>query len=843
MATDSEKIVLEYKVEVDGLKVGLKSVQSEMKETEAVGVASADKVGTKYTELKKKIEDLQKAEKELEKQRANAAPGKVQEQFAKSLAETRLELEKTNKQFKDLNTQEKVLETNTKSLRTQLKELKAELAEATDPADIERLAKAAGEVSNKLNDATQAAQIFASDSSFEQVGTALRGIAGNLLSLNFKQAADQSKLLVAASKQITFKEALTGIKDLGTTLLNVGKSLLSNPIFLLGTAITLIITNFDKLKSAGGAIGAFFTGISDFITTLTSGIESFGNSIGLINTSVSQLAEDNARLFQDTANFIEEINSSIQKNVISILQAQGQITDAQAQELAARDAASERFAEIEKERKAELFKIDVEFVKNRSLEEELRFKKNAALLEQEILVNKEFDKRIAAEANNLEVQLESIQTAAIKRKQEEQKKSQEAEIQALIKHNQELKSLIDKFNADAGGVSRELELARATEEEKLLITKSGTAERLKAEKQLIDEAFSTESERDKTVRLQAKAVLDAALLQLEQKFQLDVQALRDKNGKGAVAEVQEVADELGELSEDELQAIEDTTAEEIAAIDSVTEHIQFSEDQRAEIQRQAIQTTQSLLNSFSELQRRKADEAIELAEEVADSQIESLDKELKNKEITQAQYDEKKKRIADELAARISAERIKEFNTQKSIALTQAGINTAVAVTKAYEQGGAFGIVLAALVAAAGAAEIAIIASQQPPKFAKGVVGLKGKGTETSDEIPALLSRNESVITAEGTKRHKGLLEAINKGKGELFIHEVYLAPILKQTAKLIQEQKQNDFAKNIANSFMLKQTLNDGNILESLKMTRKQAKENALFIAKTLSQNKNRYW
>ena len=60
-------------------------------------------------------------------------------------------------------------------------------------------------------------------------------------------------------------------------------------------------------------------------------------------------------------------------------------------------------------------------------------------------------------------------------------------------------------------------------------------------------------------------------------------------------------------------------------------------------------------------------------------------------------------------------------------------------MTKAYEQGGAFGIVLAALVAAAGAAEIAIIASQQPPKFAKGVVGLKGKGTETSDEIPALL--------------------------------------------------------------------------------------------------------
>ena len=81
---------------------------------------------------------------------------------------------------------------------------------------------------------------------------------------------------------------------------------------------------------------------------------------------------------------------------------------------------------------------------------------------------------------------------------------------------------------------------------------------------------------------------------------------------------------------------------------------------------------------------------------------------------------------------------------------------------------GATGVARAAILtglikAAFGVAKSALSVS---PKFATGVVGLNGAGNETSDSIPAYLSRGESVITARGTRfaqtNYPGLLEFLN---------------------------------------------------------------------------------
>ena len=47
-------------------------------------------------------------------------------------------------------------------------------------------------------------------------------------------------------------------------------------------------------------------------------------------------------------------------------------------------------------------------------------------------------------------------------------------------------------------------------------------------------------------------------------------------------------------------------------------------------------------------------------------------------------------------------------------------------------------------------------------KFAKGGVDIQGPGTETSDSIPAMISKGESVMTARATKMFKPLLLAMN---------------------------------------------------------------------------------
>jgi hypothetical protein len=97
------------------------------------------------------------------------------------------------------------------------------------------------------------------------------------------------------------------------------------------------------------------------------------------------------------------------------------------------------------------------------------------------------------------------------------------------------------------------------------------------------------------------------------------------------------------------------------------------------------------------------------------------------------------------------------FETNKALQIVNAIIGTAVGVINAFQLGPIAGAIMAAVIAATGVAQIAVIASQAPPpppnKFAKGVIGLDGDGTETSDSIPARLSKGESVITAKATKQ------------------------------------------------------------------------------------------
>ena len=170
---ETDKIVVDFKVTTDGLTAQLQEINNELKATEE----QAKKTG-------KKTED------------AFDSIGK-----------------------------------KTESLKTQYRKLKAELANATDPKEIERLARATGKLKDQLDDATDAAKVFASESKFEQMGNALGSMVGKLRNLDFKGASDQAKLLLGVIQSISFKDIVEGVKTFGTTIANVGKALLTNPIF------------------------------------------------------------------------------------------------------------------------------------------------------------------------------------------------------------------------------------------------------------------------------------------------------------------------------------------------------------------------------------------------------------------------------------------------------------------------------------------------------------------------------------------------------------------------------------------------------------------------------------
>jgi hypothetical protein len=107
----------------------------------------------------------------------------------------------------------------------------------------------------------------------------------------------------------------------------------------------------------------------------------------------------------------------------------------------------------------------------------------------------------------------------------------------------------------------------------------------------------------------------------------------------------------------------------------------------------------------------------------------------------------------------------KIFEKEKQVRKTQAIIDGAAGIVKAfatYPYPAA--LVISALIAAQTASQIAIMNRQQP-RFKEGVIDLPGPGTGTSDSIPARLSRGESVITAQRTKEAKGILTAVRDGK------------------------------------------------------------------------------
>ena len=117
---------------------------------------------------------------------------------------------------------------------------------------------------------------------------------------------------------------------------------------------------------------------------------------------------------------------------------------------------------------------------------------------------------------------------------------------------------------------------------------------------------------------------------------------------------------------------------------------------------------------------------------------------------SQAQYQKELQRLDEEAEAKKKELALKQFKAQKAANMLNIIANTALAVSRAYVDGGAIGgIALAALVGAIGAAQLGIVAAQQPPSYAKGGY-TKGLGftDETGHEVAGVVHGKEYVIPA-----------------------------------------------------------------------------------------------
>jgi|694.fasta_scaffold11621_14 hypothetical protein len=197
-----------------------------------------------------------------------------------------------------------------------------------------------------------------------------------------------------------------------------------------------------------------------------------------------------------------------------------------------------------------------------------------------------------------------------------------------------------------------------------------------------------------------------------------------------------------------------------------------------------------------------------------------LDERLERGLITQEEYDNKRRQLMQ-----------KQAEDAKTVAVFSAILGGIVAVVNAFRDGGP---VLAAITAALVAIEVGLAIATPVPQFAKGVVDLQGEGTGTSDSISAKLSKGESVITAKETSKHKGLLEAMNKGLAEKYILSNYVKPAL-DSAML---SGFTDIGKS-AEINGLTANLKDHNIIAAMDRNRQATVQGLKIIAERMSNQK----
>lgn len=186
------------------------------------------------------------------------------------------------------------VENSTQALRNMMKEL-ARLPAGSK--EFNELAKKAGALKDKIGDAKDAVKAFASESKLTNAKTLFSQIGSDLANMNFSDAADKAKILSSVVRSMTFAEAAKGVKDFGSTLLNLGKAILLNPFTLIIASVVglgVALWNLkDRVKIIGDAIDFF----GNIITSSIQSMKDFSDWIGI----TAFAAEDKANRIKKAA--------------------------------------------------------------------------------------------------------------------------------------------------------------------------------------------------------------------------------------------------------------------------------------------------------------------------------------------------------------------------------------------------------------------------------------------------------------------------------------------------------------------------------------------------------------
>ena len=207
------------------------------------------------------------------------------------------------------------------AIKAELRDLKGQIANATDPADIARLSKAAGALKDQINDANESVKNFSTGSQFEQVNNQIRGIGDSLMSLDFAEAGTKISSLTTTLKGVNPAELAKGlgtltkaVAGLSMQFVKMGLSLLTNPIFLLVAVIVAIVAAVLIFLNKIGVLEKVFNALMVPIKMVIQLFKDLSDWLGLSSYAADENAEKVSAAMEKASNASKLRSEQISKS-------------------------------------------------------------------------------------------------------------------------------------------------------------------------------------------------------------------------------------------------------------------------------------------------------------------------------------------------------------------------------------------------------------------------------------------------------------------------------------------------------------------------------------------------
>jgi hypothetical protein len=218
-------------------------------------------------------------------------------------------------------------------LKSELRDIKDELAGLSPNTEkwVE-LQDKAGDISKKIKSINSGISDLSKGSNIEQVSDSFKGLGNSLMNLDFSGAAKQAARFnqtigSLSSADITkpFKAMISTIGTLSKAFVQIGVTILANPLFLLVAAIVAIVAiigvvmnKLGILKPVLDAVGKVFGWIGDAINMVIQGFKDLTDWLGLTSNAAADATEKEKKLAEaqeKSAIATEKYNKKIDERV------------------------------------------------------------------------------------------------------------------------------------------------------------------------------------------------------------------------------------------------------------------------------------------------------------------------------------------------------------------------------------------------------------------------------------------------------------------------------------------------------------------------------------------------